>query len=121
MERFEIKGKEYELKLNLNSVKYLNGLHDGGGFMLVQKAFTGDIDTFVAIVHAGLFHTEEGFTKEEIEKEIDEKISNEKLDLDEINRISYSTVAESFFYKKTVDKVFASDPRAKKQLESLMK
>lgn len=121
MELFEINGKEYEIKLTLNSVKYLNSLHEGGAFTLIQKAISGDIDTFIAIIHAGLFHTEKGFKKADIEKSIEDGIVNEKIDLDLINRTSYGVVAESFFYKKTVEKLFKSDPEAKKQIEALMK
>lgn len=121
MELFEINGKEYELKLTLNSVKYLNKLHDGGAYVLIQQALTGDIDTFISIVHAGLFHTEQGFKLADIEKSIDEGIENEKIDLAYINKISYGVVAESFFYKKTLDKMFANDPEAREQIEALMK
>lgn len=121
MERFEINGEEHEIKLNLKSVKYLNGLYQGGAFMLIQKAISGDIDTFVEIVYAGLFHTEKGFKKKDVEKAVEDGIENEVIDLDFINRTSYGVVAESFFYKKTVDKMFASDPEAKKQIEALMK
>lgn len=121
MERFEINGEEHELKITLDSVKYLNGLYDGGAFMLIQKAISGDIDTFMAIVYAGLFHTEKGFKKKDVEKAVEDGIANEKIDLDYINRVSYGVVADSFFYKKTVDKIFANDPEAKKQIEALMK
>lgn len=121
MEMFEINDKEYELKLTLHSVKYLNKLYDGGAYALIQHALTGDIDTFIAIVHAGLFHTEEGFKLADIEKAIDEGIENEVIDLDLINRTSYGVVAESFFYKKTLDKMFKHDPEAREQIEALMK
>lgn len=121
MQRFEINGEEHELKITLNSVKYLNNLYEGGAFMLIQKAISGDIDTFVSIVYAGLFHTEKGFKKKDVEKAIEEGIANEEIDLDYINRTSYGVVADSFFYKKTVDKIFKQDPEAKKQIEALMK
>lgn len=121
MERFEIKGEEHELKLTLNSVKYLNGLYEGGAFMLIQKAVSGDIETFIDIVHAGLFHTEKGFRRKDVEKAIEEGIAEERIDLDYVNRVSYGVVAESFFFKKTMEKLFGSDPEAKKQLEFLMK
>lgn len=120
-ERFEINGEEHELKITLESVKYLNGLHEGGAFILIQKAISGDIDTFMAIVYAGLFHTKKGFTKKAIESTVEEGIVNEVIDLDFINRTSYGVVAESFFYKKTVEKLFANDPEAMKQIQDLMK
>jgi hypothetical protein len=121
MQMFEIKGEEHELKLTLQSVKYLNSLHEGGGFALIQKAISGDIDTFISIVYAGLMHTEKGFKRKDVEAAVEEGIAEEKVDLDLINRVSYEVVAESFFYKKTVDKIFASDPKAKEQIEKLMK
>lgn len=120
-ERFEINEEEYELKITLQSVKYLNNLHEGGAFTLIQKAISGDLDTFVAVVYAGLFHTEKGFKKKDIEKAIEDGINNELIDLDYINRTSYGVVAESFFYKKTVTKLFKDDPEAMAQIESLMK
>jgi len=121
MQRFEINGEEHELKITLDSVKYLNSLYEGGAFMFIQKAISGDIDTFISIIYAGLFHTGKGFKRKDIEKVIEEGIANEKIDLDYINRTSYGVVAESFFYKKTVDKIFKNDPEAKKQIEQLMK
>lgn len=121
MELFEIKGEEHEIKLTLKSVKYLNGLFDGGAFILIQKAISGDIDTFIDIVHAGLFHTDKGFKRKDIEKAVDEGIAEEKLDLDYVNRVSYGVVADSFFYRKTVEKIFEGDKAAKKQIEKLMK
>lgn len=118
---FEINGKEHELKLTLASVKYLNSLHDGGGFMLIQKAISGDIDTFIDIIFAGLFHTEQGYKRKDVEAAVEEGIADERVDLDYINRVSYGVVADSFFYKKTVEKIFKDDPEAKKQIEKLMK
>jgi len=121
MQMFEIDGKEYELKLTLASVKYLNSLYEGGGFALIQKAISGDIDTFISVVYAGLFHTKKGFKRSDIEKAIDKGIAEEKIDFEYINRVTYGVVADSFFYKKTVDKIFASDPKAKKEIEKMMK
>ena len=117
----KINGKEYELKLTLSAVKYLNGKHDGGGFGLIQNALTGDVDTYIDIIYAGLMHTGENFTRKDVEKALDEMITNEELDLDEMNRTTYEIVAESFFYKKTVEKVFKEDKEIKKQIETLMK
>lgn len=121
MERFEINGEEHELKITLKSVKYLNNLYEGGAFMLIQKALSGDIDTFISIVYAGLFHTEKGFKKKDVETAVEEGIANESIDLDYINRTSYGVVADSFFFKKTVEKLFQNDKTAKKQIEQLMK
>lgn len=117
---FEIKGKEHELKLTLASVRYLNKLHEGGAFILIQKALSGDIDTYIDIVYASLFHTDKGYKRADVEKAVDAAITEEKLDMDTINRTSYSVMAESFFYKNTLQKVFKADPEAQKQLEELM-
>lgn len=121
MKTFEINNEEHELKLDLKSVQYLNGLHEGGAFVLIQKAIQGDIDTFIEIVYAGLFHVNGGIKKKDILKAVEEGIANEKTDLDYINSTSYGVVAESFFYKRTVDKMFKNDPDAKKQIEEMMK
>lgn len=117
---FKINGKEHELKLTLKSVKYLNTLHEGGAFILIQKALSGDIDTYIDIVFASLFHTDKGYSRDDVEGAVDEAISNEELDMDTINKTSYSVMAESFFYKNTLQKVFKTDPEAQKQLEELM-
>lgn|SRR5699024_678253 len=121
MKFFEIKDEEHELKIDLESVKYLNGLYEGGAFTLIQKAIQGDIDTFIEIVYAGLFHTKKGFKKKDIVKAVEDGIANEQIDLDFINSTSYGVVADSFFYKKTVDKMFKNEPEAKKQIEEMMK
>lgn len=120
MELFEINGKEHELKLTLASVKYLNGIAEGGAFSLIQRAITGDIDMYIDIVFAGLFHTDEGYRKADVEEAVEKLIEDEKLDLDAINRTSYGVMSESFFYKKTFNKMFASDPEMKAELEKLM-
>lgn len=121
MQTFTIKEQEHEIKLTLQSVKYLNSLFDGGAFVLIQKAISGDIETFIDIVFAGLMHTEKGFKRKDVEDAVDEGVQSETIDLDYINRVSYGVVAESFFYKKTVDKLFKNDKQAKKQIENLMK
>jgi len=121
MARFEINGKEYELKLTFESVKYLNGLFEGGSFEVIGKAIMGDLNTFPHIIHAALFHTGENFALKDVEKAIDEAIQNEKLDLDGIVKLSNEIVANSFFYKKTVDKLLKENKEAKKAMEQLLK
>lgn len=119
---FEINNEEHEIKLTLDSIKYLNSRdEEGGAFAFIQRAISGDLDTYVDIIFAGLFHTEKGYTRKDIEKAIDEGIMNEKIDLSEINATCYGVVSESFFYKKTLNKMFKNDPEAKAQLEDLMK
>jgi hypothetical protein len=121
MQTFVIKGEEHELKLTLKAVQHLNGLYEGNAFGLIQRALTGDIDTYVEVVFAGLFHTEKGFKKADVTNEIEQSIEAEKLDLDQVNRTCYAVVADSFFYKKTVEKMLSKDPKARKQIEELMK
>lgn len=121
MTTFEINDKEYELRLDLKGVKYLNGLYEGGAYLLIQKALSGDIDTYIEVIYAGLFHTGDNVRKKNIEKRVNELIAEEQLDLDEINRTMYKVVVDNFFYRRTVEKMFAADPGAKKQIENLMK
>jgi|SRR5690625_127839 len=120
METFVINDQEHELKLTLKSVKYLNGLHDGGAFILLQRVITGDIDTYVDVVFAGLMHTGKGFSRKTIEKAIDKAIENEELDLDGINKTMYHVVADSFFYRGTIEKMFEGDEQAREDLKTLM-
>lgn len=121
MQRFEIKGEEHELKLDLKAIQHLNGLYQGNGYGLIQRALVGDIDTYIEVVYAGLFHTGKGFKKSDVTKEIEKAIAEEKLDLYEINKTCYAVVADNFFYKKIVDKMLSKDPNARKQIEELMK
>lgn len=121
MQRFTIKGEEHEIKLTLESIKYLSGLNEGAALALIGKALVGDIDTYENIVYAGLFHTDKGFTKKDVQEEIENAIAEERLDLDTINSTCYAVVADNFFYKKTVEKMFKDDPKAKAQIEKLMK
>lgn len=120
MATFEINGKEYELKLTFKAVRHLNGLYEGGAYALIGKALMGDLDTFINIVHAGLLHTGENFKLKDVEGAIQQLFDEEKLDQDTITKISNEVVTESFFYKKTVDKLLRDNPQAKKALETLM-
>lgn len=121
MARFEIKGKEHELKIDYKAVKYLNGLHSGGTFELIGKALMGDFDTFPHIVHAALFHTGEGHTLTDVEQAIEEAIAAERLDLDSILRISNEVITDNFFYRATATKLLAEDKQARKMLDKLLK
>lgn len=121
MARFEVAGKEYDLKLTFASVKHLNGLLQGGSLELIGRAMTGDLDTFVNIVHAGLFHTGENFSLKAIEKAVEEAFEAEKIDMDYVLKVSNEVVTDSFFYKKTVEKLLKNDPKAAKELANLRK
>lgn len=120
MARFEVQGKEYELKITFDSIKHLNGLHQGGAMELIGKVFTGDLDTFVNIVYASLFHTEKNFTLKTIEKEVETLFIKGTLDLDFIVKTGNELISNSFFYKKMVEKMLAQDPRAAKQMKQIL-
>ncbi len=121
MARFEIEGKEYELKLNFASVKYLDSLYEGGSLGLIGRALSGDLDTFTHVVHAGLFHTDKNFSLKSVEQAIEDAFENEKLDLDYALKIVNEVVTDSFFYKKVVAKLLAKSPEAKAELDELLK
>ncbi|AVV07550.1 hypothetical protein E1Z16_10995 [Listeria monocytogenes] len=115
---FEINGKQYDLKLTLESIDYLNKLDEGGALALVGKVFTGDLQTYVNIVFAGLKHTGENFTLDSVTKAVEQAIENETLDLDRVMRDGNALVANSFFYKKTVNKMLEGP--AKEAMEKLL-
>lgn len=119
MATFEINGKEYELKLTFKAVRHLNGLYEGGAYALIGKAIMGDLDAFVNIVHAALLHTGENFKLKDVEAAIEQLFEEEKLDQDSVTKICNDVVTNSFFYKKTVDKLLKDNPQAKKALETL--
>ncbi|MBC1286888.1 hypothetical protein HB818_14075 [Listeria booriae] len=118
MAQFEINGKEYDLKLTFDSIDYLNN-DEGGALGLVGQVFTGDLKTYVKIVYAGLKHTGENFTYDDIRKEVEAQIEAEKLDLDKIMKDGNEIVANSFFYKKTVNKLLKNE-EAKAAMEQLL-
>lgn len=117
---FEVNDEVYEVKLTFESIKYLNGKDEGGAFAFIQKALSGDLDTYVDIIFAGLFHTEKGFTRKDIEKAVEEGIINEQIDLAEVNSTCYGIVSESFFYKQTFRKMFP-DEESRQEMDELMK
>ena len=119
MVTFEIDGKEYELKLTYKAIKYLNDKFEGGSYELIGLAIQGDIDAFPLIVHAALFHTDENFSLKKIEETIENLIDSEKLSLEDITQICDKVVVQSFFYKKTVDKLMKNNPEMKAALEQL--
>ncbi|MED4828135.1 tail assembly chaperone [Bacillus atrophaeus] len=121
MARFEIEGEEYELKLTYKSVQHLNGLHSGGSFELIGKALMGDVETFVHVIHAGLFHTEKNISISKVRKAIEELIDQEKLDMDTVLKLSNEVVSGSFFYKKTAEKILKKDPKAAEMLADILK
>lgn len=119
MVTFEINEKEYELKLTYKSIKYLNGLFDGGSYELIGKAIQGDIEAFPKIVHAALFHSGENIALKTVEAVIEENVDNGELSLEDIAEISDKVVTQSFFYKSTVEKLMKRNPEMRKALEQL--
>lgn len=118
MANFEINGKEYELKLTFDSINYLNS-GEGGALALVGSVFTGDLETYVKVVYAGLKHTGENFTYDAVKGAVESQIAEEKLDLDKIMKDGNEIVAGSFFYKKTVSKLLKNED-AKAAMEQLL-
>lgn len=119
MENFTVQGKDYELKLTFASTKHLNKLHDGGALQLVAKVMMGDVETFVNVIYAALFHTGENFPLKTIDKEIETLFEKEQLDLSAIIKTGKALLEESFFYKKTVANLL-KDEKTKKQFEMLL-
>lgn len=118
MANFEINGKEYELKLTFDSINYLNS-GEGGALALVGSVFTGDLETYVKIVYAGLKHTGENFTYNAVQTAVEAQIEAEALDLDKIMKDGNEIVAGSFFYKKTVGKLLKNED-TKQAMEQLL-
>lgn len=119
--KFEIDGKEYEVKITGESIRHLNKVEKGGAYGLLGRILQAEFDTYINVLYAGLLHTGEGFSKEKIENAVYEKIENRKLDFDTIHRTMYDVVAEDFFYKPTMNKMLSMEPGAKEKVEQLMK
>ena len=121
MANFTINGKEHELKLTWDSVKYLNKIVEGGSLAVVGQALQGDPDLLPHVISAGLKHTGEAYTLADVEQEIELAVTEERLDFLEIMRLSNEVITESFFYKALVTKMLAENKDAKKQLDRLLK
>ncbi|AWC29073.1 tail assembly chaperone [Bacillus cytotoxicus] len=116
--RFEVNGKEYELKYGLEAIKLID--ENGGPFEFVQKAMKGGIADFVDVIYYALIHTEEGITRKDIEEAVSQQLASEKLSFDDILKYNKAVVLNSFFFKKTVNKLLASMTEdQKKAFESL--
>src|SRR5690625_5186043 len=105
MATFEIDGKEYELKITYEAVKRLNNAFEGGSYELIGRAIAGDLEAFPIIIHAALIHTGEKFTLKKVESAIEELISKEALTFEDVQKLSNEVVTESFFFKRTVQKL----------------
>ena len=120
MATFNIGGKEYELKITFEAVKRLNKAFEGGSYEVIGKAIAGDFDAFPIIIHAGLIHTGENFTLQQVEEAIEQLFADEAITLDDIQRLSNEVVSESFFYRPTVTKLLNQNPEMKKAYEQLL-
>ncbi|PRT06947.1 hypothetical protein C6356_00540 [Bacillus wiedmannii] len=116
--RFEVKGKEHELKYGFEAIKLIDG--NGGPFEFVQKAMQGGISDFVDVVYYALIHTGEGITRKDVEAELEKQLASEELSFDDILKFNKAVVLNSFFFQKTVNKLLASMTEdQKKSFESL--
>jgi len=117
--KFQIKGKEHELKLTFSAIKTLNGSSDGGVYQLIGKALMGDIELYGQVVHAGLLHTGEGYSMIDVEEAIDAAFERGDVNMDVVNDTIQRGVLENPFYKSTVEKLLANSPEAKSALETI--
>ncbi|MCZ6943632.1 hypothetical protein EJ131_24580 [Bacillus mycoides] len=116
--RFEVKGKEYELKYGFEAIKLIDG--NGGPFEFVQKAMQGGISDFVDVIYYALIHTGEGITRKDVEAELEKQLASQELSFDDILKFNKAVVLNSFFFQKTVNKLLASMTEdQKKSFESL--
>ncbi|PEU05227.1 hypothetical protein CN527_02485 [Bacillus cereus] len=111
--RFEIKGKEHELKLTYKTIAELNKKYKGGSQEVIGACLQGDLEMFEDAVYFGLMHTGEGITREQVVAEIEEQFGEEKISQEFIDGVLNEVVADNFFYKATTKKLKA---RMKKQL-----
>jgi hypothetical protein len=116
--RFEVKGKEHELKYGFEAIKLIDS--NGGPFEFVQKAMQGGISDFVDVIYYALMHTGEGITRKDVEAELDRQLASEELSFDDILKVNKAVVLNSFFFQKTVNKLLATmTEEQKKSFESL--
>lgn len=117
---FEVSGKEYELKLNFKSVKHLEGKYEGGSLGFVGTALAGSLDVFSDVIHAALFHTEAGLSKDAIDAAIEKAFEEGKLDLSYVFETINEVVLESFFFAKVVSNLKAKNPEAFEVLNGIL-
>lgn len=120
MATFEINGKEYQIKLNIEAINKINEKHDSA-LSFVGEVMQGNLDVFIDVIHFGLLHTGEGFTRKTIQEEFDKKFESEEIDLDYILVTGNEVVTDNFFFRKTVNKMMKSDPEIKKQMDQIYK
>ena len=121
MANFTINGKEHELKLTWEGVKYLNNVTEGGALAVVGKAMQGDADLFSHVISAALKHTKLNHSLADVDEAIGLAIEEERLDFLGVMRLSNEVITDSFFYKAMVTKMMADNKDAKKAYEKLLK
>ena len=121
MANFTINGKEHELKLTWEGVKYLNNVTEGGVLAVVGKAMQGDADLFSHVISAALKHTKLNHSLADVDIAIGQAMEEERLDFLGIMRVSNEVITDSFFYRTVVAKMTADNKDAKKQLDKLLK
>lgn len=117
---FEIDGQEYDVKLNIEAINKINKKHDSA-LSFVGEVMQGNLDVFIDVIHFGLLHTGKGFTRKQVQEEFEKKFANEEIDLDYILVTGNEVVTDNFFFRKTVNKMMASDPEMKKQADLIYK
>ncbi len=98
--RFEIEGKEYELKLTYKSIAELNKKYEGGANQVIAACLQGDLELFEDAVYFGLMHTEEGFTRAKVTAAIEKLFVEEKISQQYIEDVLNEVVADNFSTKR---------------------
>lgn len=102
--RFEIDGKEYDLKLTFGNIYELNKKYEGGSDAVIMACMQGDLELFVDAVYFGLMHTKQGFTREKVMENIEKQFEAGKISQEFIEELLNEVVAESSFYQNTTKK-----------------
>lgn len=101
--RFEIKGKEYELKLTYGAIAEINKQYKGGANEVVSLALLGDLPIFEDAIYFGLLHTEQGFTKKDIKEALEEAFEKGLISQEYIKSVLKEVITDHFFFKKTAE------------------
>lgn len=112
--RFEIKGKEHELKLTYGAIAEINKKYKGGANEVVSLALLGDLPIFEDAIYFGLLHTEQGFTKKDIQEALEEAFEKGLISQEYIKSVLKEVITDHFFFKKT-----AEDMRAEMKAKML--
>ncbi len=116
MAKFNIEGKEYELKLGYEAIKYLDGLYEGGSLTLIGNAMAGKFDTVTHVIYAGLLHTGKKFSLKTVEKALEKSILEDgEFNLGTAMNLMNDVVVKHPFYSPTVNKLMEKSPEAKKK------